>query len=321
MKFALLHEPSLAGDDSGQSPTPYERLHESLVRVGIAEEVGFHSVWSFDPEPSPVSNTATAPEIWLSAVAAQTTSIRIGHGVPLHPYGYHNPIRTAEMASVLDIVSNGRLEFGSVMARGAMVPGKDAAPPWDEALRMLPRMWTDEAFSWESATFQMPLCEVHPKPIQDPHPPLWICGADRDSAIRAGKRGLGYLHAGSSDAAETEACVVAYRDAITDAAPIGEFVNEQFAWVTPVFCEAAPIGERRPRRPARADSPPGPNHGSYEGTAIRGDPERCIEQIETIAGRGIDLLVVRSHEVSTGHDALCASLRLIGREVIPYFAG
>jgi alkanesulfonate monooxygenase SsuD/methylene tetrahydromethanopterin reductase-like flavin-dependent oxidoreductase (luciferase family) len=111
MKFALLYEI--------ECPRPWQEdsisncFWEALEQVKIAEEAGFHTVWSVEHHFLDQFSVASAPEIWLSAVAQHTSRIRIGHGVRLLPYNYNNPIRAAEMAATLDIMSRGRLEFGT----------------------------------------------------------------------------------------------------------------------------------------------------------------------------------------------------------------
>jgi alkanesulfonate monooxygenase SsuD/methylene tetrahydromethanopterin reductase-like flavin-dependent oxidoreductase (luciferase family) len=303
VRFALLHEDPAS--DGAETPAAHERFAQFLEQVGIAEQAGFHSVWSVESPGAEPSATATAPEIWLSAVAAHTRTLRIGQGVRLHPYGYHNPIRTAEMAAVLDILSSGRLDFGSTADQT-----DDDSRPWDEALRMIPRMWTESDFSWDSPSFQMPPCDVHPKPVQDPHPPLWLSGEGEDDAVRAGERGIGFIHFEDAGAPEERAvCVAAYRAAISRATPIGGFVNEQFASVTRLVCVAPEAKEQERGGAANA------------GRTIEGDSQHCIREIEVAASDGVDLLFVRSARVGLDHRAACDSLRRIGREVIPHFAG
>ena len=232
MKFHVLYEiecPRPWGETS-----IYDCFWEALEQVKVAEEAGFETVWSVEHHFLDQFSVASAPEVWLSAVAQHTERIRIGHGVRLLPFNYNHPVRSAEMAAVLDIMSKGRLEFGTGRsASGIELDGFGIDPEttraqWDEALHMIPKMWTQEEFSWESPTFKMPPRNVLPKPIQKPHPPLWMSGTQPDSAILAGERGIGFMHFSMSDPIGMDEKVKSYKDAIERCSdPVGHFVNER----------------------------------------------------------------------------------------------
>ncbi len=134
--------------------------------------------------PSTISSRASpnspAPEVFLAALARETKKIRLGHAIVLLPHSINHPLRVAERIAVLDILSDGRVEFGGGRAISESelsafgVDPDDTRPQWEEALRMLPRMWTEETFSWESKTLPVPPRAVVPKPVQKPHPPMWV---------------------------------------------------------------------------------------------------------------------------------------------------
>jgi len=223
MKFAWLYE--MECPRPWQEDSIYNCFWQALEQVKIAEEAGFHTVWSVEHHFLDQFSVASAPEVWLSAVAQHTSKIRIGHGVRLLPFNYNNPIRAAEMAAVLDIMSKGRLEFGTgrsasaIELQGFGIDPADTRDQWDEALQMIPKIWTQEEFSWDSPTFQMPPRNVLPKPYQQPHPPLWMSGTQPDSAVMAGERGLGFMHYSMSDPVGMDKKVQSYRDAIKRAKP------------------------------------------------------------------------------------------------------
>jgi len=97
-------------------------------------------------------------------------------------------------------------------------------------------MWTQDEFSWDSPTFKMPPRNVPPKPVQKPHPPIWMSGTQPESAILAGERGIGFMHFSLSDPFGMDAKVRSYRDALARARPVGEFIHDQFAAFTILFC-------------------------------------------------------------------------------------
>jgi alkanesulfonate monooxygenase SsuD/methylene tetrahydromethanopterin reductase-like flavin-dependent oxidoreductase (luciferase family) len=356
MKFALLYE--MECPRPWREDSLYNCFWEALEQVKVAEEAGFHTVWSVEHHFLDQFSVASAPEVWLAAVAQHTSKIRIGHGVRLLPFNYNNPIRAAEMAAVLDIMCKGRLEFGTgrsasaIELQGFGIDPADTRGQWDEALRMIPKMWTQEEFSWDSPTFQMPPRNVLPKPYQQPHPPLWMSGTQPDSAVMAGERGLGFMHFSMSDPVGMDKKVQSYRDAIKRAKPVGSFINEQFAAFTAMFC-----GEDDAHANQIAEEPicwytnlveavyaslaglgPDASYAWYrerleqEGmkqrslkelvdrhSAIVGGPERCIESVRWYESQGVDMMILLVQAGTLKHDDICDSLRRFGREVIPKF--
>ncbi len=358
MKFGLLYE--IEVPRPWQKDSLYNGFWEALEQVKVAEEAGFDSVWSVEHHFLDQFSVASAPEIWLAAVAQHTERIRIGHGVRLLPFKYNNPIRTAEMAAVLDIMSKGRLEFGTgrsasaVELEGFGIDPAETRGQWDEALHMIPKMWMEDEFSWDSEHFKMPPRNVLPKPIQEPHPPLWMSGTQPDSAILAGERGIGFMHFSMSDPVGMDAKVKSYRDAIKRAKPVGAVVNEQFAAFTALFCgrgdedASARAGEAvcwytnlvEAVYASLAGLGEDASYDWYkkrweeEGmkqrdlselvdrhSAIVGSPERCIESIEWYESQGVDKMLFIVQMGSLSHDDICDSLRRFGSEVIPHFRG
>jgi len=188
MKRSLLYQ--LGGAEGAD----FETLAEE---VGLAEELGVDTVWCFPSAGEEGDFRDSAPEIWLSALASRTTRIRLGWGLAGMTPPDRPPMRVAEQAASLDLSSEGRLEV-ALLPDGELAEGEDAA--WQEGFRMLVEMWDESTFSWSSSQFEVRPIDVVPKPIQRPHPPLWLAGWSSDHARRAGKRGLGFLDlSGASD--------------------------------------------------------------------------------------------------------------------------
>jgi len=130
-------------------------------------------------------------------------------------------------------MSNGRLEFGTGRSATWTELGGFRCEPdhtkemWDEALRAIPRMWQDGYFSFEGKYFSMPPRNILPKPIQKPHPPLWVAVSSPETAIQAAERGIGLLGVSIGTPAEYEQRVRDYRRIIKSCEPVGEYVNEQ----------------------------------------------------------------------------------------------
>jgi len=358
VKFGLLYEIEV--------PRPWTEnsvancFWEALEQVKAAEQAGFSHVFVVEHHFLDQFSVSSAPEVWLAAVAQHTTTIRIGHGVRLLPFNYNHPVRAAEMAATLDIMSRGRLDFGTGRSASAIelegfgIDPSTTRAQWDEALRMIPKMWTQEEFSWDSPTFKVPPRNVLPKPVQKPHPPLWMSGTQPESAVLAGERGVGFMHFSLSDPVGMDQKVRSYRDAIARAQPVGSFINDQFAAFTILFCGAddadatarggtgatwyanlvelvyASLGslsadqsyawyrERIAREAYRERSL---QELVDRRSVVVGGPQRCIDTIEWYEAQGVDMMLFLVQAGTIRHADILDSLGRFGREVIPHFDG
>jgi len=155
--------------------------------------------------------------VWLSALAARTRRLRLGWGLAsLLPPG-EPPLRTAEQAAALDLASHGRLEVVLLPDRADFAE-TDGQSPWDEGLEMLLAMWRPEAFRWQSPRFSIEPVEVVPKPLQRPHPPLWLAGWQARHAVLAGEAGLGFLDVSGAGDEGLEVHRTAFLESATRAA-------------------------------------------------------------------------------------------------------
>jgi len=237
MKFGLIYELQMPRpwDDEFNERNIY---HQALEQIELADKLGFDYVWEVEHHFLEEYSHSSAPEVVLAAASQRTKNIRLGHGVVLLPYPFNHPIRVAERAAALDIVSGGRLELGtgrSVTEQelgGFGIDPADSRPMWEEAIRMIPKMWTQEIFSWEGRYFHIPPRPVIPKPLQKPHPPLWMACTQPESYRIAGRLGLGVLSFGFIAPGFLEGAIDSYRQALREAQPVGEFVNAQFAATT-----------------------------------------------------------------------------------------
>ena len=171
----------------------------ALEQVRLADELGFDYVWAVEHHFLEEYSHCSAPDLFLTACAQQTSRIRVGHGVVACVPQYQSPIRVAERAAVLDILSGGRLELGTGRSATWTELGGFRANPdetkktWDEFVRVIPKMWTQERFSWKGRMFSMPERAVLPKPVQKPHPPMWVAVTSPGTELDAADRGLGCL--------------------------------------------------------------------------------------------------------------------------------
>jgi alkanesulfonate monooxygenase SsuD/methylene tetrahydromethanopterin reductase-like flavin-dependent oxidoreductase (luciferase family) len=273
----------------------------------------------------------------------------------------NHPVRVAERAAVLDIVSGGRLELGTARSSTWTELGGFAIDPdttkktWDEYVRVLPKMWTQERFAWDGVAFSMPERAILPKPVQEPHPPLWVTVTSPGTELDAADRGLGCLGVAAAGFAEQERRTREYHRRIRLCEPVSSVVNDKVATLNFLYCHedpriAAATGMRmlglfsffnanllptREAYPTRAYQslgalapPPGADAGSPgdprgvpEGIAI-GDPARIVESIARWESIGIDAINFIVNAVETiPQDEVLASMRLFAAEVMPRFRG
>jgi alkanesulfonate monooxygenase SsuD/methylene tetrahydromethanopterin reductase-like flavin-dependent oxidoreductase (luciferase family) len=240
MKFGVLYEIALPRQVEAGGKTEYDAYWEAIEQIKLAEELGFHSVWAVEHHFLEDLARCSSPEVFLSAVAQHTEHIRIGHGVVLLPSPFNHPWRVAERVATLDILSNGRVEFGSGRSiTGEELGGFDIDPDeskamWDEAVRVIPRMWTEHEFSGHEGRFLTipPGRVMVPKPLQKPHPPMWMACTSPSSYETAGRYGLGLLSFSAGLDSGLAENIAKYKEAIRKAEPVGAFVNE----ATAAFC-------------------------------------------------------------------------------------
>ena len=233
MKFGIFYELSVPRPWDGESErTVYMN---ALEQVRLADELGFDQVWAVEHHFLEEYSHCSAPELFLTACAMQTKNIRVGHGIVICVPQFNHPIRIAERAAVLDILSGGRLEFGTGRSATWTELGGFRANPdetknsWDEFVHALPKMWTNERFGFEGEYFSMPVRAVLPKPYQKPHPPMWVAVSTPGTELDAADRGMGALGVNFTTFKQQEERVEEYRRRIRNCTPAGEFVTDQLA--------------------------------------------------------------------------------------------
>ena len=242
MKFGIFFELSV--------PRPLARdqeqlvYHNALEQARLADELGFDSVWAVEHHFLEEYSHCSAPEVFLAAVATRTERIRIGHGAVVCVPQMNHPLRVAERAAALDIVSRGRLEFGTARAStytelgGFRVDPDTTKMSWDEYVHVLPRLWTEERVAYEGATFSFPERSVIPKPMQTPHPPMWVTVTTPGTELDAADRGIGCLGVAAASFAEQERRTREYRKRIQLCNPVSSLVNDHVSTLNFLYCHA-----------------------------------------------------------------------------------
>src|ERR1019366_3191253 len=219
MKFSMIFEAQMA------NPTrEHERqvLLDCVDQAVFAEEMDFDRVWAVEHHALTRYAHMSAPEIFLTWVAARTTRIRIGHGVVCMPFNYNHPVRAAERAAMLDTLSGGRLDLGA--GRGATLQemslcGVDPDRTYaevEEALRMIGHMWDDDVFEWHGPLLDIAPHPILPRPVQTPHPPLYLACTKEATVALAADYGIGALVLGFAGIDEVRHLNDIYRKTIAE---------------------------------------------------------------------------------------------------------
>lgn len=250
MDFGIFYEIAVAKPWHPRSE--YNAFQELLTQVVKAEDCGFSHFWTVEHHFLSEFSHCSSPEVLYGAISQRTSKIRIGHGVRLLPFPYNHPIRVAEMAATLDLLCDGRLEFGTgrSVSRDELeafgIDPKETRALWEEALDMVVGAWTNEVFSWDGKYFKFPPRQVIPKPLQKPHPALWCASTGAETHEIAGRKGLGLLSFTLLvDVEELKRRIGIYRGGIAVAKPAGKFINDRAATFTMVHCAETDAEARR----------------------------------------------------------------------------
>lgn len=238
MRFGIFYEHQLpkpwAADDE------YRLLAEALEQVVLADRLGFDHAWEVEHHFLDEYSHSSAPEVFLAACAARTERIRLGHGIRQVIPNYNHPARTAETLATLDLISDGRVDFGigegatRLELHGFGIPAKQKRAMALEAAEQVANMMVLDPYpGYESPNFSLPCRNVLPKPRQKPHPPMWIACTNRDTIKVAARHGLGALAFSFIDPDEARQWVDVYYDIVRsdECVPLGHTVNPNIALV------------------------------------------------------------------------------------------
>jgi alkanesulfonate monooxygenase SsuD/methylene tetrahydromethanopterin reductase-like flavin-dependent oxidoreductase (luciferase family) len=357
VKFGIFYELSVPRPWDGESErTVYLN---ALEQVRLADELGFDHVWAVEHHFLEEYSHCSAPELFLTACAMQTKNIRVGHGIVICVPQFNHPIRIAERAAVLDILSGGRLEFGTGRSATWTELGGFRANPdetknsWDEFVHAIPQMWVKERFGFEGQYFSMPTRAVLPKPYQKPHPPLWVAVSTPGTELDAADRGMGALGVNFTTFKQQEERVEEYRRRVANCTPAGEFVNDQLASANFLYVHeeteqglqtgnrmlgtfqylAGQLDMAKEAYPTKGYPSPGLLAASRrqasgpasageppEGIAI-GNPDQVTRELKKWEATGVDRInfILNAAETIPQAEVL-ESLRLFARDVMPHFA-
>ncbi len=348
MKFGLFYE--------HQIPRPWHEgaehklFQDALAQVELADTLGFDYIWEVEHHFLEEYSHSSAPEVFLAACSQRTTQIRLGHGIVLMPPAYNHPARVAERIATLDLVSNGRVEWGTGESASRMELGGFNVDPkckremWAECTRETAKMMCQSPYAgYDGQYFSMPTRNIVPKPLQTPHPPPWVACSSRDSLRYAARYGLGALTFAFVDANEAKFWVEEYYEIFEkECEPLTQRVNPNIAMVSGFSCHddeetaiargldglrffrfgLAHYYHNGSQIPGETDiwqlykqTPQDP----AEGRAGIGTPDQVREHLEIMEDAGVDQVVFIQQAGANLHEDICESLELFAERVLPDF--
>jgi alkanesulfonate monooxygenase SsuD/methylene tetrahydromethanopterin reductase-like flavin-dependent oxidoreductase (luciferase family) len=358
MRFGIFYEMQLPRP---WAPDDERRLfHEALDQVALADRLGYDHAWEVEHHFLDEYSHSSAPEVFLAAAAARTERIRLGHGIRQVIPNYNHPARTAEGLATLDIISNGRVDFGigegatRLELGGFGIKAKEKRAMALEAAEQIANMMALEPYpGFEGKYFSMPCRNVLPKPVQKPHPPIWMACTNRDTIKVAASIGVGALAFSFLNPEEARHWSEIYYGIIKSDAcvPIGRAVNANIAMVSSFSihrdrAEAIRRGHEgfeffsyamnalvaRDTVPGRTDM-----WGDYlkkrgnrteeivANTAMGpqssgiGTPEDMRSHLTGFQAAGVDQVIFLQQAGRNRHQHICESLELFAAEVMPAF--
>jgi alkanesulfonate monooxygenase SsuD/methylene tetrahydromethanopterin reductase-like flavin-dependent oxidoreductase (luciferase family) len=355
VKFSLLVEAQIA---SATAAAERQIFHDCVAQALLADELGYHAVWAVEHHGLLEYSHCSAPEVLLGFIAARTRRIRLGHGVTLTPHRYNHPIRVAERIATLDILSHGRVNWGSGKSASRIeqdafeIDRNELDEQWREAFEMIPRMWRSDLFEHSGKFFNIPPTPIIPKPVQVPHPPIFIACSRMETAVQAGRLGAGSLNFTVGGDDQLLGKVAAYRAAISSSAVPRHRMTEQFCCTPTAIvlgdderaCEHGFRGARYFQQglatyffsPNRVPGPPdiardalsaaalakakaSRNAAGSSLNAIIGDPSAARESVSRFRDAGVDELIMVMQMGTVPQEIVMESLRVFAEKVMPHF--
>jgi alkanesulfonate monooxygenase SsuD/methylene tetrahydromethanopterin reductase-like flavin-dependent oxidoreductase (luciferase family) len=354
MNFGIFYELQL--------PRPWEQDDErklyqnALSQVELADKLGYDYAWEVEHHFLEEYSHSPAPEVFLAAASQRTKNIRLGHGIV--QLTTNPPQRVAERIAALDLVSNGRVEFGTGESGSVTELGgfgrqmEDKREIWEDALRCIIPMFEDKGVEHDTKWHKMPLRNVLPKPVQKPHPPLWVACSQLETLEMAGRRGLGALGFQFLSADAAFAWVHAYYNAFTKRQEklANYATNPNIALVSYFMC--AKTDEEARKRAEGATffqfalrffgsssgrKRPDPytvniwdeynkwKENNKEAAAralsggLIGSPETIRRKLRRFQTSNIDQVILLNQAGRNTHEHICESLELFANEVMPEF--
>jgi alkanesulfonate monooxygenase SsuD/methylene tetrahydromethanopterin reductase-like flavin-dependent oxidoreductase (luciferase family) len=350
MKFMFMSEGDTLPGDSYQ--TRYWDLVDQVIH---AEKWGFDSFGVSEQQFAIGGVSTSSPEVLYGYLFAITSRIRFSHAITLLPKNINHALKVACRTAVQDVLSRGRIELGvgrgntTLALRAYEVDVEKNRSEVIEGIKVIKAAFTQDPFMFYGEHYKIPPRSLVPKPVQDPHPPIFTAATSEESHEIAADLGIGvYSWSNYFGWDPIEKSIAAYRRTIARTKSTGEHVNDQVGALVQGYCAAtdeqakedAAEGNLKwlklaidgyPRLAKMSKSYAYMSQANsvqsklddYEyfkegsGAAIFGSPESCIKAVEKFRAIGCDQVLIRIDSVP--HDKIMKSIEMFGRYVIPHF--
>jgi alkanesulfonate monooxygenase SsuD/methylene tetrahydromethanopterin reductase-like flavin-dependent oxidoreductase (luciferase family) len=349
MKFGVFYEFQLPRPWTDMSE--YDLFQNGLTQIELADRLGYDYAWQVEHHFTEEYSHSSAPEVFLAAASQRTKRIRLGHGVVQLPTNHI--ARVAERVATLDLISNGRVELGTgegsttTEIHPFKIRFRDKREIYEEAIQALIPMFTDAGTEFHGQYIDFPLRNVLPKPLQKPHPPLWVACSNLKTIEMAGRRGMGALGFQFVSPEAAMAWVNKYYNTlVSDLQKLANYpVNPNIAMVCGFMC--AETDELAMEKAAgwtffifalqfyskNGYAEPGklnmwdeylewrktPKAKEALATGLIGSPATIREKLRGFQASNVDQVILLNQSGKTTHEDICSSLELFAKEVMPEF--
>lgn len=349
MKFGIFYEHQLPRPWTADSE--HTLIKQSLDQIQLADELGYDYAWEVEHHFLEEYSHSSAPEVFLAAASQRTRNIRLGHGII--QLTTNHPARVAEKVATLDLISDGRVDLG--MGEGASVTElhpfnlrfRDKRDVWEDAVKCVLPMFYNHAWQYDGEFFHFPLRAVVPKPLQKPHPPLWVACSQLDTIRYAAHRGMGALSFKFVDINASRAWVNAYYNTyvnqlekLTDyqtnpnIAVVSGFMcceTDEEAWQKAdgwTFFQFALqlYNKEGPFEPGSISfwdkyqewkqTPAGQKRS---GSELIGSPDTIRQKLKELEAANVDQVILLNQAGKNTHEDICSSLDLFAKTIMPEF--
>ena len=317
-------------------------FQQILEQVQLAEELGWEGFWFTEHHFIPYGGLIANPAVMMAAAAARTSRIRLGSSISILPL--RHPVQTAEDYAMVDVASGGRLEFG--IGRGNTledytvygIPVEESRGRFEEATDVILAAWTRERFGHKGTFWDLPDVALYPKPIQRPHPPIWVAGTSEETLHWAGQRGYNVMTVPHPFPPErVQPAVAAWRAGLVEHGhdpATRHNMSHLRVWIDENAERAREMGERAigmyeqvAQQRTRLSNlvPLDGRDGAYDwegmraqGRNVYGNPDEVIAAIHRgVANYGYDIMGTQFFFGGIPHEDVKRAMHLFAREVMP----
>jgi probable F420-dependent oxidoreductase len=311
---------------------------EALAEVVRAEELGFDSVW-MEEHHSVKGHYWPSPLLVLAGFATRTSRLVLGTDILVFPF-YH-PVRLAEDAALLDVISEGRFVLGTAIGykpdEFALydTPLEKRGARFEEGLRLIKALWTQDTVTFTGRHYTANNVRIEPKPLTKPHPPVWIGGWSKLTLQRAATMADNWIPGPTADLnrlLQGKQQFLANRVAAGRHDPVNEWPLTRDVIIADSDAQARELAERHIMISYRQEYAGGWKHPFIDSSIatdldslmrdrfIIGGPEKCIAQIKRFVDTyGMTHLICRLFFPGLPHTHIMRALELLAYEVMPAF--